>query len=94
MALEVMRSARKGKRLGTAIVSLLFLLASGNVNAATIYSYDLAGRITSALYDSGVCVVYTYDANGNRTAQVNTTGGAPATPTWGTGVLGCFNWTP
>lgn len=58
------------------------------------YTYDQLGRVTTALYGNGVCVIYTYDANGNRTAQTNTAASGPATPTWGTGVWGCFPWTP
>jgi YD repeat-containing protein len=56
------------------------------------YTYDAVGRVTSALYDNGVCVVYSYDANGNRTSKTVLAAGTPNTPTWGTGTLGCFQW--
>jgi len=75
-------------------------LASGlsstlaGVSSAVDYAYDPNGRVTSALYDNGLCVLYTYDANGNRTAQTNTVASTPETATWGTGSLGCFKWTP
>jgi len=48
------------------------------------------GRITTAVYDTGVIVIYTYDANGNRLSQtinVNTTTG-----TWGSFNWGSANW--
>jgi YD repeat-containing protein len=56
-------------------------------NGSVAYSYDALGRVTTASYDTGVCVIYAYDPNGNRTAEtINvTTGGA-------IGVWGCFNW--
>lgn len=42
------------------------IAASGSVT----YTYDALGRVTSAVYDTGVIVFYTYDANGNRLSQV------------------------
>lgn len=62
--------------------------------ASVAYTYDDLGRVRAVRYDNGVCVTYAYDANGNRTSQTITSGGAPATPTWGSGVFGCFYWTP
>jgi YD repeat-containing protein len=58
-------------------------------NGSVAYTYDALGRVTTASYDTGVCIVYTYDANGNRLSEtINvTTGGT-------TGVWGCFNWNP
>jgi hypothetical protein len=61
--------------------------------AAVSYTYDQVGRLTTALYDNKVCVVYAYDANGNRLSQENTSGAPPASPVWGSGSLGCFKWT-
>lgn len=61
-------------------------------NGSVAYTYDALGRVTTASYDTGVCIVYTYDPNGNRTSEtVNL--GTVTTPTWGTAVWGCFNWT-
>ena len=57
-----------------------------------IYTDDALGRVATALYDNGTCIVYSYDANGNRTAQTITTSGNPTTPVWGTGSWGCFIW--
>ncbi len=65
-------------------------------NGSVVYTYDALGRITTASYDTGVIVIYAYDANGNRTQQVinvNTatlTWTATATPCtancWGAGL--------
>src|SRR5450631_3181052 len=56
-------------------------------NGSVAYTYDALGRVTTASYDTGVCIVYSYDPNGNRLSEtINiTTGGT-------TGVWGCFNW--
>lgn len=40
------------------------------------------------------CIVYSYEANGNRLSQAITASGGGLTPTWGTGTWGCFKWTP
>jgi YD repeat-containing protein len=55
-------------------------------NGSVAYTYDALGRVISASYDTGVVVLYAYDANGNRTQQtinVNT-----ATLCWDT-ATGC-----
>lgn len=44
--------------------------AAQAANGSVIYAYDALGRVVSASYDTGVIVIYTYDANGNRTQQV------------------------
>jgi streptogramin lyase len=46
-------------------------------NGSVTYTYDALGRVSTASYDTGVIVIYSYDANGNRTQQtinVNTNG--------------------
>lgn len=62
--------------------------------ASTSYTYDMVGRVTTAIYDNGMCVAYSYDATGNRTSQSNTIATAAETPIWGDGVWGCFQWAP
>ena len=55
-------------------------------NGSVTYTYDALGRVSTASYDTGVIVIYAYDANGNRTQQtinVNT-----ATLCWTT-TTGC-----
>jgi YD repeat-containing protein len=78
---------------GTALAAFAWLAADAT-GATASFSYDDVGRVSSVSYDNGTCVVYTYDANGNRTSQTITSAGPPITPTWGTGVYGCFFWTP
>lgn len=56
-------------------------------NGSVSYTYDALGRVTMASYDTGVCIAYTYDANGNRLSEKIIVI-APGT----TGVWGCFNW--
>jgi YD repeat-containing protein len=72
------------------VVALLGLAAGGAslaANGSVAYTYDALGRVTTASYDTGVCIIYTYDANGNRlseTVLVSSSGSS--------GVWGCFNW--
>lgn len=84
------------KKIGLAIVIVtLCILYSDKVRASIVYTYDQLGRVTTAVYDNGLCIAYSYDANGNRTAQSNTlSGGSSGNPAWGSGTWGCFNWTP
>jgi len=51
----------------------LSALAVTQVSAATIYTYDDLGRLSTACYDNGLKITYTYDPAGNRT-QVATQG--------------------
>ncbi len=81
-------------RLGAFVFFAFAVLVPNGSIASAIYTYDQVGRLTTALYDNGICVAYAYDANGNRTSQINTLAGAPASPIWGSGVWGCFLWTP
>jgi YD repeat-containing protein len=74
-----------------AVLVLSTLLVSNASGLGVTYTYDQVGRVAAAIYDNGLCVAYTYDAAGNRTSQTNATTSAP---TWGSGVWGCFNWTP
>jgi YD repeat-containing protein len=76
--------------------ALLLVLATSAANAASAsiyYTYDSNGRVITALYSNGTCVVYAYDPTGNRTSQTNTTNGTPESPNWGSGMWGCFVWT-
>lgn len=45
------------------------------VAGSVTYAYDTLGRVIRATYSSGVVIVYTYDAAGNRTSVM--TSGAP-----------------
>ena len=78
-----------------ASMALLGLVIAAAAEAAGVaYSYDFVGRVTTAVYDNALCIVYGYDANGNRSSQTNTSGGTPVSPVWGSGTWGCFFWTP
>lgn len=65
------------------IASPLAHAANGSVS----YTYDALGRVTTASYDTGVCILYSYDANGNRLSET-----INVTVSGATGVWGCFNW--
>jgi hypothetical protein len=85
-------SARGGKSIIVAALAMvLSILVSDASGAGVSYTYDPSGRVTSAIYDNGMCVTYSYDAAGNRTTQTNATA-VPAA--WGAGAWGCFAWTP
>jgi hypothetical protein len=54
-----------------AFVTTSFLNESSfAANGSVTYTYDALGRVSTASYDTGVFVIYSYDANGNRTQQV------------------------
>ena len=67
--------------LACAFVADVAQAATGNVT----YTYDALNRVATASYDSGVIIIYSYDANGNRTARTINTNSA-------TGNWGSFNW--
>ena len=96
--IEIDRRVGYVRKVGSWVLIPLwpFLLAAPSyaATASVTYTYDLVGRVATSLYDNGVCVVYSYDPVGNRTAQTNTLSGSPVTPVWGTGTWGCFKWTP
>ena len=60
---------------------------SSAANGSVAYTYDALGRVTTASYDTGVCIIYKYDANGNRLSET-----INVTATGATAVWGCFNW--
>ncbi len=67
--------ARFHKRVCAVVLLTLLLSLSGNTpacaaNGSVVYTYDALGRVLTASYDTKVIVIYTYDANGNRTQQV------------------------
>jgi YD repeat-containing protein len=76
------------------LVAIIVSIAGGSAAASVAYTYDQNGRLNTAHYDNGICVTYSYDPNGNRTAQTNLAVGSPPPATWGSSVWGCFNWTP
>jgi hypothetical protein len=56
------------------------------------FSYDRNGRLTTGLYEgAGRCVVWAYDANGNRTSQYSAVK-IVAPPLWGEAKWGEADW--
>jgi len=49
-------------------------------NGSVTFTYDAVGRVTSAVYDTGVTLQYNYDPSGNRTQQVLVVGTSPGAP--------------
>ena len=88
-----MKTPGKAKRAITpcALIGVILTVfeptAATAANGSVAYSYDALGRVTGASYDTGVCIVYTYDANGNRLSETINVTAAGATGVWG-----CFNW--
>jgi len=74
------------------LAPVFFYIGILQANSSTLYTYDNTGRVISALYDNSVCMVYQYDANGNRTSEIVTNAGTGNTPQWGVGNYGCFRW--
>jgi YD repeat-containing protein len=73
-----------------ALLALLGSLVPAAVaDASATYTYDSLGRLVATQYDNGVCIAYTFDANGNRTQSVTASNG----PIWGSSAWGCFVWT-
>ena len=68
------------------VVSVQALAANGSVS----YTYDALGRLATVSYDTGVLIIYSYDASGNRTTQVINTN--TATATWGSSSWGASLW--
>ncbi|MEO6842567.1 MAG: hypothetical protein ABI192_17610 [Bradyrhizobium sp.] len=70
-----------------AVTAFGALTVADAANGSVAYTYDALGRVTTASYDTGVCILYSYDPNGNRlTQKINVTAAGA------TGVWGCFNW--
>jgi hypothetical protein len=67
------RNIRRQVRLLSMMV-VMAILSSNNssfaANGSVTYTYDALGRVSTTSYDTGVFVIYSYDANGNRTQQV------------------------
>ncbi len=82
-------------RIVTALASILIagcatLTETQAANGSVSYTYDALGRISTVSYDTGVMIIYAYDANGNRTSQtvnINTTN-----LVWGSGNWGQSLW--
>lgn len=82
---------RRSVRVAAVALAVLGLIVPGGAEGGAIYGYDPAGRLTTVLYENGLCALYVYDASGNRLLQISS--GAVANPaTWGTAVWGTATW--
>jgi YD repeat-containing protein len=62
----------------TALATLTIAIDGREALAGSVtYTYDASGRLTTATYDTGVVITYSYDSNGNRSQSVAT---VPAPP--------------
>ena len=84
-------AGRKRSKLLVMLTLVVGFVAADAIAAGISYTYDATGRIATGIYDSGMCVAYSYDAVGNRTSQTNT---SMSSPVWGAVPWGCPNWTP
>ncbi|MEN3289375.1 MAG: hypothetical protein V7634_3675 [Bradyrhizobium sp.] len=66
--------------LAPALVGVLAASDAVQADGSVTFGYDQTGRVSSAAYDNGLCVVYAYDQAGNRTAQSFATSSASAWP--------------
>lgn len=73
--------------VGTLAGLVMTMGPASSANGSVAYSYDALGRLIMASYDTGVCISYSYDANGNRLSEK-----ILVTSSTSTGVWGCYNW--
>ena len=73
--------------IAIALIGISAVAAAVAATGSVAYTYDALGRVTTASYDTGVCIIYTYDPNGNRLSEtvLVSASGSP-------GIWGCFNW--
>src|SRR5436190_1851929 len=67
-----MNRARKFQLIAGTCVLATFTATAGTVT----YSYDPAGRLMSATFNSDISINYAYDANGNLLRRASVNGGA------------------
>jgi YD repeat-containing protein len=85
-------AGRRRRNLAGLALGLLVGMTSIDAEGATSYGYDSLGRLTSVLYDNGLCTVYSYDANGNRTSQTSYETPQVSPALWGAETWGSFVW--
>lgn len=87
-----LRLAKAGCSAFAALAVCVALVAPAQ--AAITYAYDSLGRVVAARYDNNTCILYAYDANGNRKSEIVDTSGTKTISEWGVGYWGCFHWKP
>lgn len=75
-------------------MALIGLMVSASADELLWESRSRPLSHTTASSERDPCIIYTYDTNGNRLSQTITVSGGGMTPTWGSGIWGCFRWTP
>jgi RHS repeat-associated protein len=66
--------------LAPALVGVLAASDAVQADGSVTFGYDQTGRVSSAAYDNGLCVVYAYDQAGNRTEIGESSDAAAAYP--------------
>lgn len=74
-----------------AMLSACSLATAAEANPLVLMGGSLSASLTMLIQAGNLCVLYTYDANGNRLTQTNSSISA-GTTTWGSGSYGCFMW--
>lgn len=84
---------RRISRLAGFALGFLALVLPTSAQASALLLFGPLGAQSSVfLLGSGsLCVGFTYDVNGNRTAQTVSTIGSGSV-LWGAGTYGCFVW--
>lgn len=72
----------------SSVLIAISLATPSYTSAADQYGYDALGRISSVRYEDGLCVIYSYDRNGNIIRQI-----ANAAPLETSMLWGSDNWT-
>jgi hypothetical protein len=85
-----LRRPFKAARIALCFVAFA-LPASAQANGLVLIGPQIGSSLLFLLSSGSHCVVFTYDPNGNRTSQTNSTvGSGPAL--WGSDKFGCFAW--
>src|SRR5438552_3920760 len=83
-SMDQMPSYRKRLIRASLLASTAFCVVAASPavagNASVTFTYDAVGRVTSAIYDTGVTLQYSYDPAGNRTQQVVVVVMSPGAP--------------
>lgn len=91
MRLMILRRVVKSANTALCFLILSLLPTSAQAHGFLLFGPQI-GQSTLFLLGAGShCVTFTYDLNGNRTAQAAGTIGSGAT-LWGAGTFGCFVW--
>jgi len=74
------------------LLSWLILFFQSSASASDHYGYDLLGQIATVRYENGLCVIYTYDKNGNIVRQIGNAAPTETAVLWGSDTWPDFAW--